>query len=162
MPEVLDDDRVRRNALKAYREGRVTIRSIVFRDEAALRAIGVAAKVRGYNGLYEIDYDGHRWACTCGVDIGCPHVRAVQLVTGHAGAPLLTATAPHPSDPPDTTDGDQETTRLLGLRGWTPAAFEGRCARCSLPYDRGVPIRAISREDQQFGTVWAGPCCGEQ
>lgn len=182
MLDVVDLEKVRRNALKAIREGRVAVRAVAYSD--GIRAVTAAALVRGYTGQHQVTYMSDQWRCTCAATPGCPHVLAVQLVTGHAGA-----TEPAPNTlAVDSVAGDHRERRhgivasfcadctgrdggqaelekqqaeLLGRRGWTRAAFGGKCALCGEPYTAGEPIRATTRADQQAGTVWAGSCCQE-
>ena len=180
-PGFVDIDKARRGALKAYREGRVTVKTVAY--DGSPRALAVGGVVRGHTGLHEITYLSDRWDCTCGVPIGCPHVLAVQLVTGHAGnlAANSVPAAPAAGDDPldecrhgmvptycaDCTgrDGGQaeleaERAELLTRRGWTTAAYGGRCALCGERYEQGEPIRAVSRPEIT-GTTWADSCCKE-
>lgn len=145
-------DKDRRNALKAYREGRVTITSVTYPNPSALRAKAVSARVRGFTETHAITFvEGlGQWVCSCGAG-HCSHVLAVQLCTGHAG--WNTTDQQPPAGPPPAD--------LPSERGWTRAAFPGKCAYCGQPYAAKDPIRAVKKADQQVGTVWAGSCCKE-
>lgn len=74
-----DDKDLRKRALAAIREGRVTLTTV-----AAPRR--VIANVKGYTGLHTIDLAEGRWRCTCQEWVSsnrCPHILAVRLVTDH-------------------------------------------------------------------------------
>lgn len=75
-------DTVRVYALRALREGRVSIihaRSIPGRA-APHEVIG---RVQGHMGVYRVGLRAGTWSCTCGVEQPCGHRVAVALVTGH-------------------------------------------------------------------------------
>lgn len=42
----------------------------------------VVATVQGHQRKHVVDYIDGAWTCTCQIT-GCPHIAAVQIVTGH-------------------------------------------------------------------------------
>lgn len=54
------------------------------REGEPQRAAEVRAHVDGYTSTYIVAFNGDGWGCTCpAIGDSCPHVAAVQLVTGH-------------------------------------------------------------------------------
>ena len=81
-------DPLRRKALAIIREGRLTVLMVTSGSDALV--VDVVAQVlssRPGVSPYAVDLlsDG-AWVCTCRADGVCPHIRAAQLVTGHAPA----------------------------------------------------------------------------
>jgi hypothetical protein len=80
---------LRSKALGVLRAGRVTL-LFVRSDNDTQQVVEALAKVKSSrpgDRFYATEYIDGVWACTCGRD-GCPHVAALQLVTGHAPAEL--------------------------------------------------------------------------
>jgi hypothetical protein len=77
---VAEAGRLRRAALTALREGRVTVRAAASPAGAAV-PVGVAATVRGHRGVHRVVLRGGSWSCSCGPGL-CPHLVAVRLVAG--------------------------------------------------------------------------------
>lgn len=175
MPEV--SKKARKSALKALREGRVAVRSIHWTSHD--HADTALVVVTGYTGQHQVRLTttGH-WDCSCAKP-GCGHVTAAKLVTGHQvleqPPPVLDSTPAEcrhgmqPAFCADCTGRDggeseqrQRRAELLSRRGWTAAAFRGRCALCGEHYDAGDPIQAVPKPSGQVGTAWAGACCSEE
>ncbi|MCU1679236.1 MAG: hypothetical protein JWM93_3994 [Frankiales bacterium] len=83
---------IRAKACAKLRTGAVTIRQATT-HAGERRACAVEAKVTGHTGVHTVEYsaaDG--WSCSCGragdAFSPCPHVAAVQMVTGHPSAAL--------------------------------------------------------------------------
>lgn len=82
-------DPLRRKALAIIREGRLTVlmaecRRISHTVDAAIVRVQSS---RPSVGPYVVDLLGDgQWTCTCRAEGVCPHIRAGQLVTGHAPA----------------------------------------------------------------------------
>ena len=88
-------DPLRRKALTILREGRLTVLTAKHTDDGWVG--GVVARVKSSRpgvGPYFVDllWSG-QWVCTCPAGRGrqwsvpievCPHIAAVQIVTGHA------------------------------------------------------------------------------
>ncbi|SET50746.1 hypothetical protein SAMN05421811_103258 [Nonomuraea wenchangensis] len=77
---------VRSQACSYLRAGKVTVFAATGRDDND-RPLAVRAHMQGQSGRYFVrrNYDG-RWLCSCETgEADCPHVAAVQLVTGHDG-----------------------------------------------------------------------------
>ncbi|MEV5710085.1 hypothetical protein [Actinoallomurus sp. NPDC052274] len=72
---------VRAKALGYLRDGRVTVSAATFAGLARV-PYDVLAYVDGYRSTYIVRLVLDTWACSCAT-AGCPHVAAVQLVTGH-------------------------------------------------------------------------------
>ena len=75
---------IRPRALACLRDGRVAIK----RAEGG-RIIAAVRSSRNPDVVYIVDrYPSLEaaWFCTCRADGGCPHIAAVQLVTGHKSA----------------------------------------------------------------------------
>ncbi|MER7063998.1 hypothetical protein [Streptomyces albidoflavus] len=51
----------------------------------------VRARVTGRSATYLVRFNGGCWSCTC-KDVDCPHVAAVQMVTGHPSLARKAAT----------------------------------------------------------------------
>jgi hypothetical protein len=79
---------IRGKSLSCLRDGRVTV-VLARAPTPSGPADAVCAFVdssRG-NGLrYVVDLMAGAWSCTCRDVEGCPHIAAVQLVTGHRSA----------------------------------------------------------------------------
>lgn len=84
---------IRNKALRYLRDGLVTMRSVTTHP-GERRACAVDAQVSGARGVHKVRYDvsAGRWSCSCGRNGGpfqpCPHVAAVQMVTGHPSVAL--------------------------------------------------------------------------
>jgi uncharacterized Zn finger protein len=74
----------RTKALAYLREQNVRILTAVTPAEHR-RPTYVEAVVRGHQDFYQVRLDTDVWTCTCG-RAGCPHVPAVQMVTGWPSA----------------------------------------------------------------------------
>lgn len=73
---------IRSKALNYLRSGAVNVfHAQSPRDGTPAREVN--ALVQGHKGRYVVDFIGGIWSCTCGRPSPCPHVAAVQLVTGH-------------------------------------------------------------------------------
>lgn len=72
---------VRAQACSYLRDARVTIREAISQDQP--RPWMVSARVVGYSSTYVVALADGAWSCTCHRPAECPHVAAVQLVTGH-------------------------------------------------------------------------------
>lgn len=80
-----DRESVRAYALRAVREGRVSIvhaRSV----PGSAAPHEVIGRVEGHMGVYRVGFRSGTWSCTCGVEQPCGHRTAVALVTGRAAA----------------------------------------------------------------------------
>ena len=84
---------LRRKALAIIREERLTVLGAACRlgrsgeqdavvDMLTVRVLSSRASIRPY----VVDLLYGRWTCTCRATAVCPHIRAAQLVTGHAPA----------------------------------------------------------------------------
>lgn len=77
---------VRASACSYLRNGAVTVFTATGKgDDGA--PLAVRAHVQGQSRQYFVrrNYDG-QWLCSCEMEgDGCPHIAAVQLVTGHPG-----------------------------------------------------------------------------
>lgn len=104
---------VREQALGYLRDGRVVIRAASWVSDGP-RAGGVWAEVFGHADIYRVKHAADGWSCTCDRPAPCPHVAAVQLVTGHpsaarkAGVTRLIADLKTTASP--VTPGEAETT----------------------------------------------------
>ena len=74
----------RARALNYLRGERVRIVSATTPPHA-LRPHEVTALVDGHSGRYTVRFDAGAWSCSCAA-ADCPHVAAVQLVTGWPSA----------------------------------------------------------------------------
>lgn len=77
---------LRRKALAVLRTGRLTVLHSTCR-KTAHEVDEVIARVqssRDGGPAYCVDFLDGAWTCTCRAGGDCPHVAAVQLVTGHA------------------------------------------------------------------------------
>ena len=84
-----DTDPLRRKALAIIREGRLTVLTAGswMKSSTVNAAIAQVQSSRPGVGPYVVDLLGDgQWTCTCWADVVCPHIRAAQLVTGHAPA----------------------------------------------------------------------------
>lgn len=75
--------RLRRGALAALREGRVTVlasHSPIGRA-GRRRPSGVLAEVDGHSGRHLVELDAGSWSCSCATVGLCAHVVAVRLVS---------------------------------------------------------------------------------
>lgn len=72
---------IRQKACGYLRDGKVTLLKADFR-EGPRQPYEVMAHVEGHRSVRMVRLDNGRWTCTCR-EPGCPHVAAVQLVTGH-------------------------------------------------------------------------------
>lgn len=180
-------DTGRRRALKALRDGQVQVRQVAWGETRADVVEATVSGFTGRH-VVELRDGRWTCSCKEGGAGRCPHALAVRLVTGHAGdtAAVATVTAlpVRPADEPAEQgevdcihgmvaswcshctgrDGGeaaraQEAEQLLTLRGWTRAAFRGRCCQCSEPYAAGDPVRATPAGGR---TAWAGACCGRR
>ena len=84
-------DPLRRKALTIIREGRLTVlmAGSWMKSNTVNAAIVQVQSSRPGVGPYVVDLLGvgdGQWTCTCRADAVCPHIRAAQLVTGHAPA----------------------------------------------------------------------------
>lgn len=80
-----DLKRLRLNALQYLREGKVVVRWAES-TPGARRPHAVQADVQGHRGRYRVELVDGEWysSCPCiGDGRDCPHIPAVQLVTGH-------------------------------------------------------------------------------
>lgn len=76
-------DELRVKALAYLRGGNVTI---LHAQEAEPVPMRVTATVQGHRAMYWVDLIAEHWSCQCqrfASDLNCPHITAVQIVTGH-------------------------------------------------------------------------------
>jgi hypothetical protein len=81
---------IRQKTLRKFGEGAVTLRTVVT-IPGEQRALTVDAKVDGHRGRHSVSYSiAAGWRCSCahpGDGLApCPHIAAVQMVTGHPSA----------------------------------------------------------------------------
>lgn len=93
---------VRTRALAYLRSGAVTVlETAYYAVDSPRRPHSVIAQVVGHRSTYLVHLDDGTWSCTCHIP-DCPHVAAVQLVTGHpspASPAVTTPGAPHAHRP---------------------------------------------------------------
>lgn len=81
---------IRQRTLKRFGAGDIRVVDVRTRP-GERRATFVDAKVNGHRGLHTVTYgESAGWSCSCGCAgdalAPCPHVAAVQMVTGHPSA----------------------------------------------------------------------------
>jgi len=72
---------VRTQACAYLRNGKVTVLSATW-DGDGRRADAAYAQVAGRSATYLVELSLKGWSCTCERPADCPHIAAVQLVTG--------------------------------------------------------------------------------
>lgn len=75
---------LRAKALGYLRDERVRVVGAAT-PEGHLRPYQVTAFVQGHTGRRVVQFDAGAWSCSCAAET-CPHVAAVQLVTGWPSA----------------------------------------------------------------------------
>jgi hypothetical protein len=77
---------LRPKALAVVHEGRLAVLHADCRKQAHVvdEVIAKVASSRQGGPTYCVDYLDGIWTCTCRAEGDCPHIAAVQLVTGHA------------------------------------------------------------------------------
>ncbi len=81
----------RAKALAYLRDQNVRVLN-AFTPGGTIQPTYIEALVRGHQDFHEVRLDSGAWTCTCYRD-DCPHVPAVQMVTGHQSAAAKPRTA---------------------------------------------------------------------